>query len=308
MNHPGPGPAGHVPQPPKDGLRVGEGQPTQAAGFINVQGRLYAPLQGLNPADVTQGGYRWLSPTDFDAYGNPHTLHPGVDLNSGGSCNADEGLPVVAMLGGVVRAVILWDGTSSGEGTHLWYEVTDACSPGPTFIHYDHLKTVSVVQGQRVTPGQVLAAAGRSGGWDCSHLHCEWSKGPPPNGWFQWPYGWTREQVEEAYYNPRWWWDAAAAKVGAAPPEVVQLILSGAQSAVVQAAVWGQYWRPEADTFAIEASWREEWRRGVWRGAPLSDEQLLPEDAAENKPGGAFRLFEGGVACWLPGQEVSWNG
>ena len=86
------------------------------------------------------------------------------------------------------------------------------------------------------------------------------------------------------------------------------MILSGAQTAAVQAVVWGDYWRPGAAAFAIEASWREEWRRGVWRGAPLSDEQLIPEDAAEGKPGGSWRLFEGGACVWLPGEDASWNG
>lgn len=52
---PGPGPAGHLPQPGQQGLRIGEGEPTGQAGFINVQGRLYAPLQGLNPNDVLNG-------------------------------------------------------------------------------------------------------------------------------------------------------------------------------------------------------------------------------------------------------------
>jgi hypothetical protein len=68
----GPGPAGHSPQPGQHGYRVGEGPTTNQAGFINVQGKLFAPLQGLNPADVRQGGYGWLSPTDGGA-----TFHPG---------------------------------------------------------------------------------------------------------------------------------------------------------------------------------------------------------------------------------------
>ena len=114
MSYPGAGPAGHLPQPGQNGLRIGEGEPTQTAGFINVQGRLFAPLQGLQPNDVLNGGYGFLDWTDAG-----RTPHPGADLNAGSGCNADEGLPVVAMLGGVVRAVLLWDGVSSGEGTHL---------------------------------------------------------------------------------------------------------------------------------------------------------------------------------------------
>ena len=84
------------------------------------------------------------------------------------------------------------------------------------------------------------------------------------------------------------------------------MILSGAQSAAVQHVMWGSY--PFAPDHAIPTSWREEWRRGVWRGRAISEEQRIPEDSAEGKPGGSFQLFEAGVACWLPGQPVSWNG
>jgi murein DD-endopeptidase MepM/ murein hydrolase activator NlpD len=297
-----PGPAQHVPPPP--GVKQpGTGTPTQQAGFINVQGRLYAPLQGLNPDDVLSGGYGWLAATD-----NGATLHCGVDLNSGQSCNSDEGLPVVAPLAGVVRRLLHWDQYSSGEGNHLWLELLDDVAPGPTWVHFDHLQAFAVGEGQRVIPGQVVAYCGRSGNWDCAHLHTELLPGPPAQGWYQWPYGWSQAQVEAAYYWPRAWWDAAVARVGQAPPEIVSMILSGAQAAAVQAVVWGNYWRPGEADFAIQTSWRDEWRRGVWRGAPLSDEQLIPEDPAEAKPAGSWRLFEHGAACWLPGPGVSWNG
>ena len=76
----------------------------------------------------------------------------------------------------------------------------------------------------------------------------------------------------------------------------------------VQALVWGHYWQPAEADFAIQTDWRDEWRRGVWRGAPLSDEQPVPEDTAEGKPAGSWRRFEYGAACWLPGSPVSWDG
>jgi len=53
-----PGPAHHAP-PPAGVKQPGTGAPTQTAGFVNVQGRLFAPLQGLNPADVLQTGFRY---------------------------------------------------------------------------------------------------------------------------------------------------------------------------------------------------------------------------------------------------------
>lgn len=71
MSAPGPAAPHHVP-PPSGAPQPGHGPTTNQAGFINVQGRLFAPLQGLNPADVRQGGYGWMSPTDGGA-----TLHPG---------------------------------------------------------------------------------------------------------------------------------------------------------------------------------------------------------------------------------------
>jgi murein DD-endopeptidase MepM/ murein hydrolase activator NlpD len=306
VSHPGPGAAGHVPQPGRTpGYRIAEGSPTGEAGFINVNERLFAPLQGLNPADVTQGGYGWLDLTD-----GGRTYHPGVDLNSGGSCNADEGLLVVAPLAAIVRAAILWDGTTMGEGSHVWLEVVDELDPGPvsTWVHYDHLQRIDCQVGQRLAAGERCGRAGRSGGWDCAHLHTELVKGPPPNGYWMWPYGWTQEQVEDVYYEPAAWWRAASARAQGAPEEAVSMILSGAQTAVVQASIWGAYWNPEASEHAIQASWRDEWRRGVWRGAPLSEEQPLPPDPTEDKPAGTFRLFEQGVACWLDGLPVSWNG
>ena len=304
MSHPGPGPAGHVPTPGrKAGLRIGEGAPTGEAGFVNVQGRLFAPLQGLNPADVLEGGYGWLDWTD-----NGNTLHPGLDLNSGPGCDADLGAEVVAILAGVVRAVLPWDGYSLGEGLHVWYEVVDEVAPGPTWVHQDHLDACVVTEGHRLVPGELLGYCGKSGGWDCAHAHTELLKGPPEQGWFQWPYQWPQQRVEAAYYAPRPWWDAASARVqGARPPEVA-MILSGAQAAAVQAVVFGEYWNPDAADFAIPAAWRQEWRRGVWRGAPLSSEQLIPEDPAEDKPAGSWQLFQFGAACWLPGQDVSWTG
>ena len=61
----------HVPPPP-GAPQPGTGAATHQAGFVTVAGRLFAPLQGLDPNDVTQGGYGWLSLTD-----NQATYHPG---------------------------------------------------------------------------------------------------------------------------------------------------------------------------------------------------------------------------------------
>lgn len=42
------------------------------SGFVTVNQRLFAPLQGINPNSPLMGGYGWLSVTD-----NGATYHPG---------------------------------------------------------------------------------------------------------------------------------------------------------------------------------------------------------------------------------------
>lgn len=289
----------HVPPPPGadqplHGARQGGG----GAGFATVNGRLFAPLQGLAPNNVLQGGYGWLDPTDGGA-----TLHPGLDLNAGGSCNADEGLLVVAPLGGVVRAA-LRDTGAPGEGNHVWVELDDPANPGPAWWHTDHLLEIACGVGQRLAPGEPIGLCGRSGGWDCAHAHTELLRGPPQDGFYQWPYGWSRSQVEAAYWNPSDWWNAATALVLAKEGGVS--ILSDAQQIVVQAAVWGPYWDAAQADFAIPASWRAEWVAGRWPGPPLGPEQPVPEDGEQ--PAGSYQVFQRGVAAWLPGQPVSWEG
>src|SRR5262245_26318729 len=178
---------------------------------------IYVPLSGVNPGDPLMGGYGWLSPTDGGM-----TLHPGWDLNSaqggsGSGCNADEGLPIVAAVGGVVRAVCLWDGWSSGEGNHVWIELDDArqgWTGGTTWQHVDHLQSVSVTDGEPVVAGQKIGTCGRTGGWSCAHCHWEMAKSRP-SSWYQWPYGWSRSAVQAAYYDPLDWLQRSVAHAAA---------------------------------------------------------------------------------------------
>ena len=84
------------------------------------------------------------------------------------------------------------------------------------------------------------------------------------------------------------------------------MILTGAQQAAVQAALWGEYWDPGAADHALPTAWRQEWTADRYRGRPVSAEQTIP--ASEDKPEGRFQVYEAGVACWLPGEPVSWTG
>lgn len=282
---------------------------TPIPGLVSANG-VYVPLAAIDTSNPLMGGYGWLDATDSGA-----THHPGVDLNSptGGSgtgCNVDEGLPVVAPVTGVVRAALFWDGSTPGEGNHVWVEL-DAPEQGwtgaTTWMHVDHLQAIYCGVGDRLDAGDPLGTCGRSGFWDCAHTHLEFARGRPTS-WYQWPFGWSRAQVEQAYYPPLEWFLAtvtlAGALQGGGAADVS--ILTGAQQAAVQAVVWDDLWDPAAAEFAIPTSWREEWKAGRWRGEPRGPEQPVP--ASEDQPAGAWQLFEYGTACYLPGQPVSWEG
>jgi murein DD-endopeptidase MepM/ murein hydrolase activator NlpD len=269
---------GHLPPPPGEAqpLRPGRSRSRQAgggAGFVTVNQRLFAPLQGLDPNNVLQGGYGWLSKTDGGA-----TFHPGVDLNSGGSCNADNGAGVVAPLAGVVRATLFWNGTSMGEGNHVWVELDDPCLPGPTWWHTDHLLDIVVAEGQRLSPGEPIGLCGRTGGWDCAHAHTELLTGPPAQGYWQWPYAWSRAQVEAAYWNPSVWWQAATALVLAEghqpiPPEAVTMLSDWEVLNWIMPDLWrwaNVPYNPEALT---SKAWLKELREGRYRGRPRTTDR-----------------------------------
>lgn len=294
-----------TPQPGQHGLRIGEGAPTGRERLLSVGERLYAPMAGLTPPDVLRGGFGWLDATDRDAAGVPQTLHPGADLNGGagtGGCNADEGLDAVAPLAGVVRAALPWDGSRRGEGNHVWLELTDEVAPGPTWLHVDHLQAIAVRVGQRVAPGERLGWVGRSGGWACAHLHLELLKGPPAQGFWQWPYQWSRAQVEAAYYRPLDWWHAASAKVQGAPEEVVMAVLQDWQlKGWVLADLYQQAGVPYNPESATATAWCDELHRGVYRGRPRGEEHTIED--------GVWQEFEQGVCVWKATDgAVSWNG
>lgn len=300
---------GHLPPPagedqPGEGVPVGAAHDAPPADFVNVNGRLFAPLEGLNPNNVLSGGYGWLDVTD-----GGDTLHPGLDLNSGGSCNADEGLLLVAPLAGVVRATVFWDGYSFGEGNHVWVELDDPCLPGATWWHTDHLLSIGVGVGQRLSPGDPIGLCGRSGGWDCAHAHTELLRSAPAYGWYQWPYGWSRAQVEAAYWNPSQWWASATALVLAEgnqpiPPEVVAMLSDWEVLHWVMPELWswaGVAYNAEALT---SKAWLKELREGRYRGRPRTTDRDYGDPHR-----GAWAEFDGGVVVTRSDSgEWSWNG
>ncbi len=272
-------------------------------GFVNVSGRLFAPLQGLNPDNVLMGGYGWLSKTDGGA-----TFHPGLDLNSGQSCNSDEGLAVVAPLAGVVRQTLFWNGYTPGEGNHLWVELDDPCLPGPTWWHTDHLLTIDVAVGQRLVPGQPAGKCGRTGGWDCAHAHTELLKSAPANGWWQWPKYWSQAQVEAAYWDPWSWWAAATALVLAEnqepiPPEVVEVLSDFEVLNWIMPDLWGWAGVPYNPDGLTSKAWLAELRAGRYRGRPRTADRRYGDGR------GDWGEFDYGVVVTRSDSgEWSWEG
>lgn len=273
------------------------------SGFVNVQNRLFAPLQSLDPNSILQGGYDWLSKTDGGM-----TYHPGLDLNTPGGCDSDLGKLVVAPLAGAVRAAIPWDHVTPGEGNNVWLELFDSCLPGPTWFHIDHLQDIDVAVGQSVTPGQPIGTCGKSGGWSCAHGHSEWLTGPPRDGFYQWPYGWSKAQVEAAYWNPYTWWNAASALVLAAGgeppmPETVQAMNDFELTNYVLAQLYEWAHIPFNPDSGIAKAWVAAMRAGHYPGRPRTDERRYGEPNA-----GVWAEFDLGVLIWKPDGTVSWTG
>jgi hypothetical protein len=248
------------------------------------------------------GGYGWLSYTD-----NGMTRHPGLDLNSGSGCNDDEGALVVAPLAMIVRAVLY---APSGEGNHVWAEVDDPCCPGPTFLHVDHLQSVYATVGQRLVPGESFGGCGRTGGWDCAHLHTELTKGPPSQGWWMWPYGWSQAQVEAEYWNPHEWWKAATALVYAEtaqppPPEVVETMTDWQLINWVLGPMYE--WQGLAGEFnagsGICKTWVAALRAGHYPGRPRTGERPFgsPQE-------GVWQECEQQLLVYKSDGEMSWQG
>jgi hypothetical protein len=190
---------------------VARSQGGGGGGFLTENG-IYVPLQYTSSQDPLEGGYGFCDWTD-----GGQTPHPGVDLNSGPSCNSDDGAQIVAPTDGVCVAVLPWDGVTPGEGSHFWLYLDDPRCWAPCWAHFDHLGSFFVGEGQRFTAGQLVATCSRTGGWDCAHSHEEYLK-QPPSSWWQWPYGWSVGAVQGAYFDPGVWFRNTVQKAGAMGP------------------------------------------------------------------------------------------
>jgi len=257
---------------------------------------VWFPMDTVTAYDPLRGGYAFLDRTDGGA-----TYHCGADLNGGDGGDGDLGAALRFPVAGEVVYVGRWNGYSTGYGNHVWLRLVTG-----DYLHYCHCASLELGEGAVGQAGDVAARVGKSGFQTWAHCHFEVKREDPAlAGYDYWPYGQSADYVRQHYVRPADWWNELLAW-WANQPEVDVSILTGAQTAAVQAVMWGEYpFNPDA---AIAASWRDEWRRGAWRGRAVSSEQLVPEDTVEGKPAGAYQLFELGVCVWLPGEPASWNG
>ena len=140
----------------------------------------------------SMGGWGYLDDNGAGCF------HPGIDFNSGAGGNADCGAPVVAITAQTLVAHVI---DITGFGLHQWWRLDDGPYAG-CYAHYCHLSEALFTDiGTMATRGQVIAAVGRSGGWEFCHLHFEVSREQPPH-WRYWPKGQAREAVAAQYYDP----------------------------------------------------------------------------------------------------------
>lgn len=128
---------------------------------------LPAPPAGVGgPNGVDQGDFQMPFPCGQVWGASTHADHPAVDWNGVGPAagSADEGLEVVASLGGTVLEV----GPYRGYGERVVIGHGDGWS-----TLYAHLSAIAVVAGQTVVRGSPIGAVGNTGTSGGPHLHWE---------------------------------------------------------------------------------------------------------------------------------------
>jgi hypothetical protein len=82
----------------------------------------------------------------------------------------------------------------------------------------------------------------------------------------------------------------------------MSLLNDGQLAGVAETAyLWGNV--PFNPDSAIGKAWLAQLKAGSFRGKPVSGEVNIPSVA-----GAVFQVFEQGVAVYVPGQDVSWQG
>lgn len=161
-------------------------------------------------------------------------------------------------------------------------------------------------------PGDQLGLCGRTGNWDCAHAHTEMTFEAPVQGWYQWPYGWSRDKVIASYWNPHDWWPVAKELVvkelsggGVPPPEVVKVLSDWELANWIMPDLWqwaGVEYNPDAGT---TGAWIAELRNGRYRGRPRTAER--PFGTGDST--GVWMEFDYGVLTYrLADGEASWTG
>ena len=238
------------------------------------------PLEGASRANPLLGGYAFA---ERQADG---TIHPAADLNAGTGGDADLGAPVRSPADAIVRAVLPWDGHTTGFGNHVWMEAIDG-----HWLHLCHLHTLACQEGERVARRAMVGTCGKTGNWQWAHTHWEVLYQQPAS-WTQWPTGWSKDRVLAAYMDPfaylaATWPDAT--ETGEGLPEMEEPLLNDAELAwKLQADLWGEHFNPAAVDFAIPTRWRAEFRRGNQLGRPVGPETPVPD-----VPGAVYQEFYG---------------
>lgn len=150
------------------------------------------PQRDSTEHNPTMGGFDYLEDNGSNCF------HPGIDFNSGNGGNNDCGADVVAI---TTQTLVAHVEDKTGFGLHQWWRLDTGPYEG-CFVHYCHLSHVDFTEiGTVAEREQVIAAVGRSGGWDYCHLHFEVSRAKPPN-WGYWPKGQRVDAVAAQYHNP----------------------------------------------------------------------------------------------------------
>lgn len=157
----------HVTGPGWSGLSAKDSGP--------IGGRALPPAPGALPVPVPGVARTALTDTWADPRGGGTRTHHAIDIM------APMGAPVIAVSEGVIEKLF-----DSKLGGHTIYERS---ADGGTVYYYAHLDhyAPTLVEGQVVKAGQVIAAVGSTGDADpaAPHLHFEVHSMAPGEAWWQ---------------------------------------------------------------------------------------------------------------------------